>query len=207
MYDKIYYINLDSRTDRRDIFERDVVGNLPSIQSKFKRVSAVNMTQHKLISQRAAGCSLSHLSIWEHIIKNNIDSVIILEDDFSLIVDEETFNNRISRLYEDYPNFGVCNIGWRNMQPLKRIDELFSYDGSIQTTSGYIISKAYATKMIDDLRNSISRLVVGEPTHLHAIDMVWKKYQHTTDWLVMNKLGIQRESFSDIEGRDANYGV
>lgn len=207
MYDKIYYINLDSRTDRLKNFNNNVIKNLPSLSKKFHRVSATDMTAHKLISQRAAGCSMSHLRIWKHIIDNDIHSSIILEDDFKLIVTEEIFNNRITKLYAKHPNFGVCNIGWRNMQPLTKIDDLFSYNGSIQTTSGYIISKVFAEKMLQTVNESIERLLRGEPIHINAIDMVWKQFQNTADWLVMDKLGIQAESFSDIEGRATNYGV
>lgn len=207
MYNKIYYINLENRKDRLDNFNANVISKLPSLADKFHRVNATDMTAHKLVSQRAAGCSLSHLRIWKDMIENNYDSAMILEDDFKLIVTEEIFNDRIAKLFAKYPNFGVCNIGWRNMRPLTKIDNLFSYNGSIQTTSGYIISKVFAEKMLQTVTESIERLLRGEPVHINAIDMVWKQFQNTTDWLVMDKLGIQAESFSDIEGRTTNYGV
>lgn len=207
MYNKIYYINLDIRVDRLDTFNTNVISKLPSLAGKFHRVSATDMTDHKLVSQRAAGCSMSHLRIWKYMIANGIHSSIILEDDFKLIVDEEVFNDRISKLYTKYPNFGVCNIGWRNMLPLNQLDEVFSTGGSIQTTSGYIITNRFAKLMINRLEESIENLLKGEPVHVNAIDMVWKEFQGTEDWLVMDKLGIQAESFSDIEGRKTNYGV
>jgi len=207
MYNKIYYINLDIRVDRLDTFNTNVISKLPSLSGKFHRVAATDMTDHKLVSQRAAGCSMSHLRIWKYMIANGIHSSIILEDDFKLIVDEEVFNDRISKLYTKYPNFGVCNIGWRNMLPLNQLDEVFSMGGSIQTTSGYIITNRFAKLMINRLEESIENLLKGEPVHVNAIDMIWKEFQGTEDWLVMDKLGIQAESFSDIEGRKTNYGV
>ena len=207
MYSKIYYINLKNRTDRFDTFNTNVISKLPSLADKFHRVNATDMTVHKLISQRAAGCSMSHLRIWKHIIDNDISSAIVLEDDFELIVTEEVFNDRIKQLYDRYPNFGVCNIGGRNMAPLQRVDDIFSTGGSIQTTSGYIISNKYTKLMQDRLSSSIENLLRGEPVHFNAIDMVWKEFQGTKDWLVMDRLGIQGESFSDIEGRATNYGV
>ena len=207
MYNKIYYINLENRTDRLDNFNTNVISKLPSLADKFHRVAATDMTAYKLISQRAAGCSLSHMRIWKDIIDKDIHSSIILEDDFKLITTEEVFNNRIAKLYTKYPNFGVCNIGWRNMVPLQKLDEVFSIGGSIQTTSGYIITNKYAKLMIHRLEQSIEELLKGEPVQIHAIDMVWKEFQETPDWLVMDKLGIQEESYSDIEGRATNYGV
>ena len=207
MYNKIYYINLKNRTDRLDNFNTNVISKLPSLADKFHRVDATDMTVHKLISQRAAGCSLSHLRIWKDMIENNYDSVMILEDDLELIVNEETFNYRINELYKRFPNFGVCNIGWRNMAPLQRVDDIFSTGGSIQTTSGYIISNKYTKLMQDRLSASIENLLRGEPVQLNAIDMIWKEFQGSKDWLVMDRLGIQGESFSDIEGRATNYGV
>lgn len=207
MYSKIYYVNLDSRPDRLEKFENGVINNLPSLKSKFKRVSATDMTMHKLIGQRGSGCSLSHLRIWRDIVKNNYSSAIILEDDLKLIVTEDVFNYRIQQLYERYPDFGVCNISWRNMMPLNPIDDIFSIGGSIQTTSGYIISKEYAELMQPRLEESIENLLKGEAYGANAIDIIWKEFQGNKKWLVMDRIGIQGESFSDIELRPTDYGV
>ena len=165
------------------------------------------MTIHKLIGQRASGCSLSHLRVWRDIIKHDYSSAIIMEDDLKLVVDEETFNFRIAQLYDRFPDFGVCNIAWRNMIPLTSMDDIFSMGGSIQTTSGYIISNEYAKLMQSRLEASIDNLLKGEAYQDNAIDIIWKEYQGTPKWLVMDRLGIQGESFSDIECRPTDYGV
>ena len=80
-----YVINLDRRTDRWD-----------TIQNSFKnkninliRFSGVNMTDElkkekyskSSLTKGQLGCSLSHISVLEMAKKNNMNTILILEDD------------------------------------------------------------------------------------------------------------------------------
>lgn len=84
--DKIIYINLDSRTDRKKEIENEFT-RLHIPEHKVLRLSAI---AH---SYPPAGCSLSHASILHYAHQQNLKNVLILEDDFNFIDDE--FTSRI----------------------------------------------------------------------------------------------------------------
>jgi alpha(1,3/1,4) fucosyltransferase len=89
-WDKIYVINLDSRTDRwKSLLEAE-----PSLINA-ERISAVDgrnmsltpelyqMFQHNNFKWKKSvmGCMLSHISIWRRILQEKGDAFLILEDD------------------------------------------------------------------------------------------------------------------------------
>jgi glycosyl transferase family 25 len=69
MIKKVLYINLDSRTDRKERIEK-VLRNF-----SYERITAI---QHKIGS---IGCSMSHIYAIEYAIKQKWDNVLIMEDD------------------------------------------------------------------------------------------------------------------------------
>ena len=73
---KIFYINLDSREDRKKLCE----DQLNSLGWKYNRFSAINH------SNGAAGCAMSHLKILEIARDNKLPYVIIFEDDFISLI-------------------------------------------------------------------------------------------------------------------------
>ena len=82
--DRLYYINLDKRKDRLEHLEKNVLPFINIPTESLQRVSAVDHTQFEHISQRGAGCSLSHINIWKDAINNGYKKIIIMEDDFEL---------------------------------------------------------------------------------------------------------------------------
>jgi collagen beta-1,O-galactosyltransferase len=131
--DKIFIINLKSRTDRLknmkllvdtlnidknkiEIFEaipgkelkNNEINNILSISSldTFNNKS----TNHKDIRTRGAiGCYLSHYKIWEKIINKNLDNVLIFEDDLVSDVDIKEFKEYIDSIPQDYD---VALLSW-----------------------------------------------------------------------------------------------
>jgi hypothetical protein len=78
-----------------------------------------------------------------------------------------------------------------------------------QTASAYCLKKEFAPKLIENLGESYN-LLSQNPTQdeLYMNDMYWKKLQPSSNWYITNPiLGIQRESYSDIQNSVANYGV
>jgi glycosyl transferase family 25 len=68
--DKIIYINLNKRVDRRADIENEL--NLFSL--RYERFSAI---EHE---DGAIGCALSHLEVLKIAKKNNYKNILILED-------------------------------------------------------------------------------------------------------------------------------
>ena len=91
---KIFVINLDRSLDRWE----QISGQLDGLSLSYERISAVegtalpdfgqafNISKFKLIARhdlthREAGCSLSHILIWEKILAEDIPHALVLEDD------------------------------------------------------------------------------------------------------------------------------
>jgi len=83
------------------------------------------------------------------------------------------------------------------------------------TTSGYIVSREFAQSLFDVFLESTALLEqsyqFGNELHIQHefnIDQHWCRLQPDAKWYVMNpKLGIQRESYSDIIEQNVKYGI
>jgi hypothetical protein len=82
-----------------------------------------------------------------------------------------------------------------------------------QTASGFLITKAFAPKLVQALQESTTFLKewhkhTGEKKHEFCNDIYWKKLQPQSNWFVLHpKTGLQRESYSDNEYKVTSYGV
>lgn len=128
-FEKIYVINLEEATDRKKY-----VSNLLSSENiSFEFFEAFNgrkkfptdqlrldfIKENFFLGPRwkpsvgQIGCWMSHVNIWKHIVKNNIETCLILEDDITFGVHNpnETLNHYLKDLPIDWNIFmlGFCN--------------------------------------------------------------------------------------------------
>lgn len=132
----------------------------------------------------------------------------MVEDDFELTVNKEEFTKTIDRLFEQIPDFVVCNLGYNNTLPLVPIEDTsFFKCASIQTTSCYIAKVDFLKQISSTIKEATGRLLNNESYHNNAIDQVWKRFQTNDGWVVSKRLGRQKGSYSDIERTNMDYGV
>jgi GR25 family glycosyltransferase involved in LPS biosynthesis len=97
---------------------------------------------------------LKHNYVFEDMIKNNYESVLVLEDDVLFVEDFiNKFNNQIKDAELDYDLIWVgtcCNLKYPNTVSDKFI---YKHNGS-RCTHGYIISKNCAKKMMEFLKQN-----------------------------------------------------
>jgi glycosyl transferase family 25 len=196
MIDKIYYINLDKRTDR-----------LEQITEELKKMN-LEATRFSAISHQfgAVGCSLSHLSILKHARENKFQNILILEDDFQFIVSKEEFEKQINEFFK-------LNIPWDVLMLSYNILKSIPFNSTIQkvyeaqTTSGYIVNSCFYDRLIKLIEVSIFPLVKTRQHWKYAIDQSWKVLQgNQSNWYAFNtRIGLQRESYSDIMNDIVNY--
>jgi GR25 family glycosyltransferase involved in LPS biosynthesis len=204
--DKLYYINLDKRVGRLKHLEKNTLPFINFPDMKKQRVSATDHTKYEHISQRGAGCSLSHINVWKDAIANGYNKIIVMEDDFELIMSEKEISKILSEL--NNIQFSVCNLGYNNMSPLRKTRHAsFFRCNNIQTTSCYVISVPFLNVIIPHIEQATERLMRCESYPLNAIDQAWKKFQNREDWIVSKRIGKQRSSISDIEKKVTDYGV
>jgi GR25 family glycosyltransferase involved in LPS biosynthesis len=130
MFDKIFYINLDRRTDRNNNIKQELKRNgLENDEYEIVRIPAVdgsrlnlNKIPHNLITEKgineyknkdknnktgirltsgAIGCALSHKIVWEKILNENIQAALILEDDIHI---NKNFHHELDTYRKNLPN-------------------------------------------------------------------------------------------------------
>ena len=208
--DLIYYINLDSREDRKTEFLEEMRRmGVPS--DKITRISAVNKP-----GQGDWGCSLSHLIAVEQFIDTGLTNCIIFEDDFVFREDLQNINAGFREVFDGADPFDIVMLSANEVDTvatpkyklLKKVNEA-------QTASGYIVNKHYAPILLQNYREGAKLIEKsyegGKSDTLQGpfcVDQYWKRLQPQSNWFVFSpKLGAQRESHSDIQGGVVNYGV
>lgn len=204
--DKIFFINLDHRTDRWEKLEKDFIPLLPDqYQDKVERISAVDNTHYESINQRAAGASLSHLKIWKKCIKENLDTVLIFEDDVEWATDVNTINYYFKEI--DNLDFELINFSYRYRDHYFLSNHKdFLYGLDLILCSGYLVKVHFLKDMYNHVYYHTCKLLEDESFKKHAIDVAWNKYLFNKDTLKLNtkwyqtktKLVIQYKNHSNI---------
>ena len=206
----IYYINLKHREDRKKNFEK----NWESIMYPSSKINRVEAIKNEI---GTLGCLASHIKALNLALntEDGLDYAIILEDDFIFKpeLDKKTIQNTLLDCFKTNEDWNVILLAMngkiQNILKIQYINKLLLKINYSQTTSGYIIKKKYIPVLLDLWENLYEKTKNSKsipPQGLH-MDIYWLKLHHDK-WFVTNpKLGIQYESYSDIEKRITNYGV
>lgn len=205
--EQIYYINLDHRTDRKEQFltEMEKLG-VPA--SKIQRIPAIYNKEFGIL-----GCGLSHKKALETFLASGLNNCMIFEDDFCVTLDTNYISYHLRSLFEDKVPFDLVMLAGNIFRhsPTKHHYLQKVFDG--QTASGFLITRAFAPKLVQALAESTVLLEdwhkkTGEKKHEYCNDIYWKTLQPQSNWYIFKpKWGIQRESYSDNEYKVTNYKV
>jgi glycosyl transferase family 25 len=102
----VFYINLDTRTDRKEYIEN----HLKSIGLNAQRFNAIKL------KNGAIGCSMSHLKLLETAKANNWDHILIVEDDIQF-TKPDFFVSQFNTFLEQNKSFDVVLLAGNNMPP------------------------------------------------------------------------------------------
>jgi glycosyl transferase family 25 len=192
----IYYINLESRPDRRKYFENQM--KLVGLS-----VNRFNAIKHPI---GAVGCSMSHLHLLKMAKVNNLDHILIMEDDITFL-NPSIFRNSLNIFLSSNINFDVLLIAGNNMGEYTRENEFCVKIKKCQTTTGYLVKSHYYDKLIENIEDGIQKFLKNSRRfNDFAIDQHWNILQLTDKWYLLTPLTIsQRADYSDIEKRITNY--
>ena len=199
---KIYYINLEKREDRKKQF----LSNF-TLEDQFiiERISAVYTERNGSI-----GCLMSHIKALKEFLKSNAEVCIICEDDLE-IFNIEQMNRCVSEVLRVFPNWDVIMIAHNsfNLEDTKVfIDNIeIKRVKDSQTASGYIINRKYAPKLLKVYEESMKAYEkTGIFEYWMCSDQCWKSLQREGNWYTfIPRLGRQRASYSDILKVNVNY--
>jgi glycosyl transferase family 25 len=191
-----FYINLDSRPDRKQHVERQL-GIIGINAQRFKAIKLQN---------GALGCSLSHLKLIETAKANNWPHILVVEDDI-LFTNPSLFVQQCNKFLSTHKEFDVALISGNNVPPYREIDETCVQVTKCQTTTGYLVQNHYFDTLIQNYKMGIQHLMREPENHrIYAIDKFWFNLQAIHKWYLIIPLTVtQREDYSDIEKRPTNY--
>lgn len=192
----ITYINLDSRTDRKEHIEKE-----------FEKLGITNYKRFKAIELEngSLGCSMSHLKCIENAKKNNYEYIMICEDDIEFTM-PHLFLTQLNSFWNSNIHWNVILIAGNNMLPYKPINNCCIQVYNCQTTTGYIVKNSYYDTLIDNYKEGIKKLIKEPTNNNYKIDKYWFKLQQKDNWFLIIPLSVvQKEDYSDIEKKVTNF--
>lgn len=199
--DKVVYINLEDRKDRRKEIETELT-RIP--KDKVIRFNAIRDSIGHI------GCSKSHIQILEMAINKKWSNVLIVEDDAMFYKYKDGYK-KLEKLISEHPNFDVITLGNIAAKFDKDTGKLYE----AQTTTAYIVNSHYYHILLNNFKEGLSELL--KIRHLNAserrpyedkfcVDQHWKMLQKRDNWYIVNPaLMIQRPSKSSIIGAEVDY--
>jgi glycosyl transferase family 25 len=192
----IFYINLESRPDRKTFFENQ----MRMLGLKATRFNAIQNTCG------AIGCSLSHLALLKYAKKQKLDHILIMEDDI-MFLNPKMFIHNLNNLLAKHKDFDVLLIAGNNMGEYTRLDEFCVKIQKCQTTTGYLVKSHYYDKLIKNFEEGVDNLIKNlSLMNKYAIDQYWVSLQLVDKWYLLTPLTVsQKPDYSDIEKKHINY--
>lgn len=205
-----FYINLETRHDRREHFETNV-----KCHPIFSRIERMNAIYRNDIT--GVGCTLSHIESLRMIKKYDNERepsanyYMIFEDDF-LILNIENFNDFVNS-FENIRNFDFWDVIVLTPSGIKQCEgnNIMTSNGfskiiKTQTATGYIFKSHMIDVLIDNLIDSYINLIDTHNYQEFALDQYWKKLQSQYDFYYYEKIfGGQLPGWSNLENRYVDY--
>jgi GR25 family glycosyltransferase involved in LPS biosynthesis len=188
---KIFYINLDKRQDRKEEIELELKNY--SIFDNSERIQAIETP-----GQGILGCTKSHLNAIKLAKERSYENILILEDDFQFIISKEEFENQLQTFFENNIQYDVCMISYNIQQSQPTEYPFLTKIIEAQTASGYIIHHTFYDKMIELYEWAIPLLDQTKAHWYYANDQCWKRLQPHANWFSLTtRCGRQRAGYSD----------
>ena len=182
---KIFYINLDKRTDKRNDMEKLLNGY------DYERVAAIEDRRGYI------GCCKSHILSLQLAKSRRYKSVIILEDDF-IFKTEYRFNTMNIPDTVTFDMLLLSNI----IKSSEIYDNDFRRVFKAEWTSGYLINEKFYDSLICVFKESLEALMINYCRE-NYLDVYWEKIFNDSIILTHNyKFGGQREGYSDIQNKN-----
>lgn len=194
---KGFYINLDSREDRKIHFE-----NMKQTYPFFENVDRFSAIQD---NNGAIGCGKSHIKVLTKCLEMEDSVFFVCEDDLT-ILNKVHLSSFISSLNvnDDWDLITLTPRG--NTMKGQDLPNDFLRIFNNQTTTGYIIKKTFIPQLINNLQNAVNGLEKGGNLVTYSIDQYWKRLQTKYKFYYFKHIFAgQLPGYSDIEKRDVDY--
>lgn len=196
--DGIIYINLDHRTDRKNL-----------IESELHRIGVPNEKVYRLSAiydrfNGTRGCLLSHIQALNLAIDKGWEKVLILEDDVLFIKKLKDLEGQLAYFFE------VTNKEWdvfflgggyreKKSTPWEGIDQIYNS----WCAHAYIVHRPYLEKIKACFLSSSEMIkdhFFNNQSLIYSLDQVWRVLQRSDRWYAhIEQCAVQRTGTSDID--------
>lgn len=191
--DKVVYINLKERTDRRESIEFQLkkLGVPPEKIIRFDAVKNDN---------GALGCTLSHIGVMTMAEENKWSNVLVLEDDMIFHDDDESLdriNYFFSSLISSSWDAGLLSGSYFKINQVHNCFYrlYFSY-----LANSYIVNQHYYGTLRRSFLRSEEKLRSGVHRDKCCLDFFWNALMEKDNWYAIYPcIGYQSVCMSDIE--------
>lgn len=208
--DNIYYINLNSRTDRL----KQIQAEISKYNIKAKKFEGVRVNDQDLqkylelrpdlsehdvnLARSRLGCTKSHLNIIEKAKFNNYDCVFIMEDDCHFIRDPRLVLNKAFHDLKKLPECDILYLGANFLSDIIPLSKNIAKVTAAYTSHSYIVfKKAYEHILSFNFKE------------LRVIDELYMNMSRDENnfnmYTTIPIIAVQRESYSDIEQKHVDY--
>lgn len=175
-FDKILYINLDHRKDRKQQILNEF-NKMDINENKIHRIDAIHEKYNGHI-----GCAKSHIKALNYAKENNYKNVVIFEDDFIFTQNKIDVNNKINKFLKEnsnkwdvvqltshYVTFrdGTVLPNKNHIKNNKKNNNINNQNDNINdislinkatTSSSYMINNKFYDKLINNLNSSVEKM-------------------------------------------------
>jgi GR25 family glycosyltransferase involved in LPS biosynthesis len=199
--DKVVYINLNKRTDRRQHIE-SLLSTYDIPAQRFEAIEhEPNGSAQGSPLNGLYGCGLSHLAVLKLARDNGWRNVLILEDDILFNIPKQDFEQDIERLFTQGPDFDVfmLDINLQRSHPVPPYDWLIGVDYA-HCAGAYIVKQHYYQQLIDLYEVALPLLLQTGAHWIYANDAVWGKLQESGKWYTFKEqICRQMSGYSDTK--------
>jgi GR25 family glycosyltransferase involved in LPS biosynthesis len=191
--DKIIYINMDARAERRTAL--------------LKEFDRIGFTEEKIIRFPASsyngcpnsGCLLSHANVLEMAYDLDLQNVLVIEDDFIFIDD-------VKKIHHDIKAFFELNLSWDVVMLTtcaaiisEPTNQLISRISSSGNGAGYLVNRTMMLELSTLFKSNVENLYSTKQHWVYQNDILWKTIMPSSQWYMFNHyLGYQKEGYSDL---------
>ena len=192
--DKIIYINMDARTDRR-----------AELEAEFARIG---IPEDKIMRFPASsyngcpntGCLVSHANVIHLAYEMGYRNVLVLEDDFRFIEDATKVNADIGAFFDMKLDWDVLMLTTCSAVIIPEyVGYLASRISSSTNGAGYLVNRPMMMELVELFDSNVENLFNTKAHWLYQNDILWKSLMPTKQWYMFNHyLGYQVGGYSDL---------
>jgi hypothetical protein len=197
---QIYVLNLEIRKDRY----MEILVELTKLRAPLTKIYHYKAQRETVNGDknvdRYLGATKNHLDVVKHFTENEYEYCLILEDDFTFTSSVRQIQEDLSEFFCRKYDFDVCLVSSSKFHEIRPYDDLLLQSHQVcTTTSGYILQKATAERVLECFETGYEMIKETGDYHTYVCDRYWTKLQKDNKFfLFKRKFGYQRPNYSSI---------